>query len=154
MNGLAMKTKQKTNEIKIDEDLKEILDEEIEKSDSDDESATIHKKKRGRKKKTETLQIGQTLLIPINYIFNRFAEKYKEDSFRLNEQESVEFGNAIDKVASKYIPFWLDKYNDELALAFVAFTIFYPRYNLYQKIKKEKLKTNTQEDKLETKTNE
>ena len=145
MNGLAMKTKQKTNEIKIDEDLKEILDEEIEKSDSDNESATIHKKKRGRKKKTETLQIGQTLLIPINYLLNHFAEIYNEESFRLNEQESEEFGNAIDKVASKYLPLWIDKYSDELGLAFITFTIFYPRYNLYRNIKKKKLNLSEKE---------
>lgn len=130
-NGLTLETPPKTkNEtIKIDEDFQAILEEteEIEEKP----------KKRGRKKKKEPelLQVGETFLLPLNYVLKNLSKRYNEPAFELNDFEKNEFSKAIDKVASKYVPLWLDKYNDELALCFISFTIFYPRYQLYQKIK-------------------
>lgn len=137
-NGLD--TERKTNP--IDEDLKKILEEEL--PSLSEEIKEKKKRKYQKKKDIEILQIGTTLLIPINYIFNRLSDVYQEPAFKLNEFETQEFENAIDKVAGKYLPLWLDKYSSEIGLLIISFAIFYPRYKLYLEIKKKKTQTQTQ----------
>ena len=105
------------------------------------------KKKRRRKKVTTTstppsFEIDKTLLKPfINFPFDYFAKRYG-NHWSLTKEEEETLIDLTAKVTSKWLPTWLEKFADEIALAFYVFIIVLPRVEQTKKLKESKTKVN------------
>ena len=121
----------------IDKDFETLLPPEIEE---EPEIKTEPKKKRKARKKSlqpeENLKIGSLVLMPLNWILQHLASFYNEPGFILNQIETEQLSQCLDKVGSKHLPLWFEKYSDEIGLLFISFTIFYPRFVLWEGLKK------------------
>ena len=59
--------------------------------------------------------------------FDYFAKRYG-DFWRLSPEEKKKLSSLTNKVASKWLPLWLERYADEVALALTFGMMVYPRY--------------------------
>ncbi len=69
--------------------------------------------------------IDNLIEIPFDYFAKRYGEFWK-----LSPDEKKKLGSLSNKVASKWIPLWIERFADELALALTFGMIVYPRYQL------------------------
>ncbi len=93
----------------------------------------------GRQRRTEEVkkliplfdeEIVKTLLtVPFDY----FAERYGE-FWKLSRDEEAKLTSLSSRVASKWIPVWVEKFADEIALALTFGMVVYPRYLQTKKI--------------------
>lgn len=67
--------------------------------------------------------IGSLIEIPFDYFSKRYGEFWK-----LSIDEKKKLAQVFNKVASKWLPLWLERYADEFTLAFTLFAVTYPRY--------------------------
>lgn len=63
----------------------------------------------------------------IAFPFNFFAERYG-DFWKLSPEQENHLTGLTNKVASKYLPLWLEKYADEFALTMTLGMLIYPRW--------------------------
>lgn len=66
---------------------------------------------------------GSFIEIPFDY----FAKRYGE-FWRLAPEEKKKLSTLANKVASKWLPLWLERFADEVALALTFGMMVYPRY--------------------------
>ena len=66
---------------------------------------------------------GSFIEIPFDY----FAKRYGE-FWRLSPEEKKKLSSLTNKVASKWLPLWLEQFADEVALALTFGMMVYPRY--------------------------
>jgi hypothetical protein len=86
------------------------------------------RKKRESKKLTPVLLFDEeTILSLIRFPFDYGARRYG-DFWRLQPEEEKALSLLVNKVSSKWIPEWLEKFSDELALTILMFQVLYPRY--------------------------
>ena len=84
---------------------------------------------RRRKEVKETLVLfdDQFLASIIELPFDFFAKRYGE-FWRLSPDERKKLTDLSNKLASKYIPLWVERFADEIAFASTFAIIVYPRY--------------------------
>ena len=104
------------------------------------------KKKRRRKKVTTSapppFSIDKSLLKPfINFPFDYLAKRYGAH-WTLTKEEEETLIELSAKVTSKWLPTWLEKFTDEIALAFYVFIIVFPRIEQTKELKKSKTEVN------------
>jgi len=69
-------------------------------------------------------EIVKTLItVPFDY----FAKRYGE-FWRLSKDEEAKLSSLSGRVASKWIPVWVERFADEIALGLTFGMIVYPRY--------------------------
>jgi len=86
---------------------------------------------------------GSFIEIPFDY----FAKRYGE-FWRLAPEEKKKLSILTNKVASKWLPLWLERYGDEVALGLTFGMMVYPRY-LQTKELVEKAKLEVEKVKVE-----
>jgi len=105
------------------------------------------KKKRRRKKVTTSsapppFSIDKSLLKPfVNFPFDYLAKRYGTH-WTLTKEEEETLIELSAKVTSKWLPTWLEKFADEIALAFYVFIIVFPRIEQTKELKKSKTEVN------------
>jgi hypothetical protein len=112
-------------------------------------NAGVSREQRRREEVKKTMLLfddeltGSFIEIPFDY----FAKRYG-DFWRLSPEEKKKLSSLTNKVASKWLPLWLERYGDEVALAFTFGMMVYPRY-LQTKELVEKAKLETEKPKIE-----
>ena len=86
---------------------------------------------------------GSFIEIPFDY----FAKRYGE-FWRLSAEEKKKLSSLTNKVASKWLPLWLERYGDEVALGLTFGMMVYPRY-LQTKELVEKAKLEAEKPRIE-----
>ena len=84
-------------------------------------------RRREEVKKTSLLFDDEIIDSFIEIPFDFLAKRYG-DFWKLSPDEKKKLSNLTSKVASKWLPLWLERYADEAALAFTFAVIVYPRY--------------------------
>lgn len=86
---------------------------------------------------------GSFIEIPFDY----FAKRYG-DFWKLSPEEKKKLSSLTNKVASKWLPLWLEQYADEVALGLTFGMMVYPRY-LQTKELVEKARLEAEKPKIE-----
>jgi len=63
------------------------------------------------------------ITVPFDYFAKRYGEFWK-----LSKDEEAKLSSLSGRVASKWIPVWMERFADEIALALTFGMIVYPRY--------------------------
>lgn len=67
--------------------------------------------------------VGSVIEQPFDFLAKRYGEQW-----RLSLEEKKKLGVLCNKVSSKYLPLWLERFADEIALLLTIGTVVYPRY--------------------------
>lgn len=67
--------------------------------------------------------MGAIIEQPFDFLAKRYGEQWK-----LSIEEKKKLGVLCNKVSSKYLPLWIERFADEIALLLTMGTIVYPRY--------------------------
>jgi len=67
--------------------------------------------------------IKALITVPFDYFAKRYGEFWK-----LSKDEEAKLSSLSGRVASKWIPIWMERFADEIALALTFGMIVYPRY--------------------------
>lgn len=67
--------------------------------------------------------MGAIIEQPFDFLAKRYGEQWK-----LSVEEKKKLGVLCNKVSSKYLPLWIERFADEIALLLTMGTIVYPRY--------------------------
>jgi hypothetical protein len=67
--------------------------------------------------------MGAIIEQPFDFLAKRYGEQWK-----LSIEEKKKLGVLCNKVSSKYLPLWLERFADEIALLLTIGTVVYPRY--------------------------
>jgi hypothetical protein len=73
--------------------------------------------------------IGSIIELPFDYLAKRQGEHWK-----LSPEEKKKLAVLSNKISSKYLPLWLERYADEVSLILTVGTIVYPRYLMTQEL--------------------
>ncbi len=79
--------------------------------------------------------------------FDYFAKRYGE-FWKLSRDEEAKLTSLTSRVASKWIPVWIERFADEIAFAMTFGMVIYPRY-LQTKEMIEKSKNQSEQPKVE-----
>ncbi len=83
--------------------------------------------------------IGSIIEQPFDFLARRYGELWK-----LTPEEKKKLAVLSNKVSSKYLPLWIERFADEIALLLTIGTVVYPRY-LLTKTMLEKAKESKEE---------
>lgn len=90
-------------------------------------------------------EIVKTLVtIPFDYFAKRYGEFWK-----LSKDEEAKLTSLSSRVASKWIPVWIERFADEIGLSLTFAMIVYPRY-LQTKAMIEQSKSQSEQPKVES----
>jgi len=105
---------------------------------------------RRRKEVKESLVLfdDQFLASIIELPFDFFAKRYG-DFWKLSPDERKKLTDLSNKLASKYIPLWVERFADEIAFASTFAIIVYPRYLMTKELV-DKVPKESQELKVES----
>lgn len=96
-----------------------------------EEKAKKARKERTVKKPEPTPLFDSAMLLPfVRFVPNRLAAHYQNERFSLTKEEETALVDGLNKVTSKWLPSWFDKFSDEVALLTYIALIAYPRYEL------------------------
>lgn len=109
-------------------------------------------KRREDAKKMIPLLDEQIITSLITLPFDYFAKRYGE-FWKLSKDEEAKLSALSGRVASKWIPIWIERFADEIALSLTFAMIVYPRY-LQTKAMIEETKLASKPEKTEPKPSE
>jgi len=84
-------------------------------------------RRREEAKKAMVLFDEEILVTLIEIPFDYFAKRYGE-FWKLSQDEKKKLSTLSNRVASKWLPLWLERFGDEIALGLTFSMIVYPRY--------------------------
>lgn len=105
----------------------------------------VSKAERERMLKIAPLFDEQIINTFIEFPFDYLAKRYG-DFWKLSSDEKKKLTDLSNKVASKYLPLWLEQYADEIGLVVTFGIVIYPRYLMTKElVEKAKEKSPTPE---------